>query len=325
LQKANFSFYTNTLLDGGVVALPTETVYGLACLALNADAVDKVFRLKGRPSSNPLIVHVLDLDQANRLSYPDELCSLLSKRFWPGPLTLILPKKKVVPDNVTAGLDTVAIRSPSHPLFRKVLQLTGEPLAAPSANPYSKVSPTSAEEVITSFGNTCPPVLDGGKSEIGLESTVLDLSCQTPTILRPGPISKTEVEKVIGKEVLNTNETVETGSPSKSPGLSVKHYAPETPVRLYPSLKELLSLAPSSSENLILIPSKKSLPLFDSYSAAVMYFSETGDPVEIGRNLYTSLHKGDLLKKKIIHIPLIEKTGGIVEAINDRLRRASTI
>ncbi len=308
-----------------MVALPTETVYGLACLALNADAVDKVFRLKGRPSSNPLIVHVLDLDQANDLSYPDEMCSLLCQRFWPGPLTLILPKKKVVPDNVTAGLDTVALRSPSHPLFRKVLQLTGEPLAAPSANPYSKVSPTSAEEVITSFGNTCPPVLDGGKCEIGLESTVLDLSCQTPSILRPGPISKTEVEKVVGREVLNPNETVETGSPSKSPGLSVRHYAPETPLRLYPSLKELLSLEPTSSENLIIIPSKKSLPLFDSYSAAVMYFSETGDPEEIGRNLYTTMVKGDLLKKKTIHIPLIEKTGGIVAAINDRLRRASTI
>lgn len=307
------------------MALPTETVYGLACLALNADAVDKVFRLKGRPSSNPLIVHVLDLDQANDLSYPDEMCSLLCQRFWPGPLTLILPKKKVVPDNVTAGLDTVALRSPSHPLFRKVLQLTGEPLAAPSANPYSKVSPTSAEEVITSFGNTCPPVLDGGKCEIGLESTVLDLSCQTPSILRPGPISKTEVEKVVGREVLNPNETVETGSPSKSPGLSVRHYAPETPLRLYPSLKELLSLEPTSSENLIIIPSKKSLPLFDSYSAAVMYFSETGDPEEIGRNLYTTMVKGDLLKKKTIHIPLIEKTGGIVAAINDRLRRASTI
>ena len=308
-----------------MVALPTETVYGLACLALNADAVDKVFRLKGRPSSNPLIVHVLDLDQANDLSYPDEMCSLLCQRFWPGPLTLILPKKKVVPDNVTAGLDTVALRSPSHPLFRKVLQLTGEPLAAPSANPYSKVSPTSAEEVITSLGNTCPPVLDGGKCEIGLESTVLDLSCQTPSILRPGPISKTEVEKVVGREVLNPNETVETGSPSKSPGLSVRHYAPETPLRLYPSLKELLSLEPTSSENLIIIPSKKSLPLFDSYSAAVMYFSETGDPEEIGRNLYTTMVKGDLLKKKTIHIPLIEKTGGIVAAINDRLRRASTI
>ena len=308
-----------------MVALPTETVYGLASDALNPDAVEKVFQLKERPSSNPLIVHVLNLENAKRFSHPDQMCTLLSQKFWPGPLTLIIPKKKAVPDNVTAGLETVAIRSPSHPLFRKVLQSTGKPLAAPSANPYSKVSPTSAEEVITSFNDACPPVLDGGKCEIGLESTVVDLTCQIPTILRPGPISKTEVEEVLGREVLRPKETVGPESPRKSPGLSVKHYAPETPVRLYPGLKELLNLAPSSSENLILIPSKTSLPLFDSYSAAVMYFSETGDPVEIGRNLYTTLHKGDLLKKKTIHIPLIEKKSGIVEAINDRLRRASSI
>jgi len=310
-------------LDGGVVALPTETVYGLACLALDPDAVAKVYRLKGRPSTNPLIVHVLNLEQAMEISYPDTICKLLCRKFWPGPLTLIIPKKKVVPDNVTAGLETVAIRSPSHPLFRKVLQSTGKPLAAPSANPYSTVSPTSADEVMHSFGNTCPPVLDGGKCEIGLESTVLDLTCETPTILRPGPISRTDVEKVIGRKLVNPTETFKSGSPRKSPGLSAKHYAPETPVRLYPSVKSLLKLAPSSSENLIIIPSKEFLPSLDSYSATVMTFSENGDSMEIGRNLYSTLKKADLSKKKTIHLPMLEETDGMTEAINDRLRRAS--
>lgn len=323
LQKANFSLCINTLLEGGVVALPTETVYGLASLALDPDAVAKIYRLKGRPSTNPLIVHVLNLEQAMEISYPDTICKLLCRKFWPGPLTLIIPKKKVVPNNVTAGLGTVAIRSPSHPLFRKVLKSTGKPLAAPSANPYSTVSPTSAEEVVNSFGSACPPVLDGGKCKIGLESTVLDLTCETPTILRPGPISRTAVEKVIGRKLANPTEIFKSGIPRKSPGLSDKHYAPETPVRLYPSIKSLLELAPSSSENLIIIPSKEFLPSLDSYSATVMTLSENGDSLEIGRNLYATLKKADLLKKKIVHLSLLEETDGMTEAINDRLRRAS--
>ena len=323
MQKASFSLCIDTLLDGGVVALPTETVYGLACLALDSDAVDKVYQLKGRPSSNPLIVHVLNVEQAMEISYPDAICKLLCQKFWPGPLTLIIPKRKVVPSNVTAGLDTVAMRSPSHPLFRKVLQSIGKPLAAPSANPYSKISPTSAEEVMDSFGNTCPPVLDGGKCEIGLESTVLDLTCEAPTILRPGPISRTDVEKVIGRELSNPTETFKSGIPRKSPGLSAKHYAPETPIRLYPDINALLKLAPSSSENLIIIPSKEFLSSFDSCPAKVITFSESGDSMEIGRNLYATLKKADLSKKKTIHLAMLEETDGMAEAINDRLRRAS--
>ena len=323
MQKATFSHCVNTLLDGGVVALPTETVYGLACLALDSNAVDKVFRLKKRPPSNPLIVHVLNLEHATEISYPNTVCKLLCRKFWPGPLTLIIPKKKIVPENVTAGLETVAIRSPSHPLFRKVLESTGMPIAAPSANPYSTISPTSAIEVMNSLGNSCPPVLDGGKCNIGLESTVLDLTCETPKILRPGPISKDELEKVLGRQIVNPSENNEPGSPSKSPGLSAKHYAPETPVRLYPSIQSLLKTAPSSSENLIIIPSKEFLPWFDSSSATIMMFSENGDSMEIGRNLYATLKKADLSKKKTIHLPILERTDGMTDAINDRLRRAS--
>ncbi len=324
MQKATFSYCVNTLLDGGVVALPTETVYGLACLALDSNAVDKVYHLKKRPPSNPLIVHVLDLEQATKISYPNTVFKILCRKFWPGPLTLIIPKKKIVPENVTAGLETVAIRSPSHPLFRKVLESTGMPIAAPSANPYSTVSPTSAREVMISLGNSCPPVLDGGKCEIGLESTVLDLTCETPKILRPGPISKDELEKELGRQIVNLSETNDLGTPSKSPGLSAKHYAPETPVRLYPSVRSLLESAPSSSENLIIIPSKEFLPSFDSSSARIMMFSENGDSMEIARNLYATLKKADLSEKKTIHLAMLERTDGITEAINDRLRRASS-
>ena len=323
MPVAKFSFCVDTLLKGGVVALPTETVYGLACLALEPSAVDKVYQLKHRPFSNPLIVHVLNLDQALEISYANDVFKLLCQKFWPGPLTLILPKKKIVPNNVTAGLETVAIRSPSHPLFKKVLQATGKPLAAPSANPYSTISPTSAEEVLNSFGNGCPPVLDGGKCEIGLESTVLDLTGETPTILRPGPISPADLIKATGTEIITQNATLKSGSPHKSPGLSTKHYAPKTPVRLYPNIKALLKLAPSSSENLIIIPSKEYLPLFDSHCAKVMIFSENGDSREIGRNLYSTLKKADRAKKKTIHLSILHETNGMAEAINDRLKRAS--
>ena len=232
MQKATFSHCVNTLLDGGVVALPTETVYGLACLALDSNAVDKVFRLKKRPPSNPLIVHVLNLEHATEISYPNTVCKLLCRKFWPGPLTLIIPKKKIVPENVTAGLETVAIRSPSHPLFRKVLESTGMPIAAPSANPYSTISPTSAIEVMNSLGNSCPPVLDGGKCNIGLESTVLDLTCETPKILRPGPISKDELEKALGRQIVNPSETNEPDPPVNPQVFrpSTTHPKPRTPL-----------------------------------------------------------------------------------------------
>ena len=323
MQKADLSFCVGTLLEGGVVALPTETVYGLGCLALDPNAVDKVYKLKKRPSSNPLIVHVLNLEQATEISYPNNLFKFLCCKFWPGPLTLIIPKKKIVPNNVTAGLQTVAIRSPSHPLFRKVLEATGMPIAAPSANPYTTVSPTSAKEVMNSLGDSCPPILDGGKCEIGLESTVLDLTLETPKILRPGPISKDELEKALGMEIVNPWETKSREHPVNTRVFRPSTTHPKPPYTLYSSLKSLLKSAPSSSENLIIIPSKEYLPSYDSYSATIMTFSENVDPMEIGRNLYATLKKADLAKKKTIHLSMLEKTDGMTEAIHDRLRRAS--
>ena len=166
------------MLSGRLAVLPTETVYGLAAVGTERSAVRKIFELKGRPAQNPLIMHVLGIQEAQHISHFTPLASKLADSFWPGPLTLVLPKRKIVPHEVTAGLDTVALRSPSHPLFRSILREVNKPLAAPSANRSNQISPTTAIEVVDEFGEECPPILDGGICDIGLESTVLDLSVE---------------------------------------------------------------------------------------------------------------------------------------------------
>ena len=188
VSPEELSHVAGLLRSGQIVALPTETVYGLACLALNKFAVAKVFKAKKRPAHDPLIIHVSDLTEAKLVCRPDSRAMLLIESFWPGPLTLVLPKTRIVPAIVTSGLSTVAVRSPAHPVFREVLNLVSAPLAAPSANPFGKVSPTRAEHIEQSFGDGHPPVVDGGPTKIGIESTVVDLSSSRTRILRPGPI-----------------------------------------------------------------------------------------------------------------------------------------
>jgi len=307
-----------------VVALPTETVYGLACLALDEQAVQKVFELKQRPPTNPLIVHVLNFCQAEQIAHVNSFAKLLCQKFWPGPLTLILPKRQVIPDSVTAGLDTVAVRSPSHPLFRKILQEAVQPIAAPSANPFSRVSSTTPQEVIDSFGKACPPILDGGKCNIGLESTVLDLTSDTPSILRSGPISKSELEEFLGCEIFNSPKTTDSRVARKSPGLSAKHYAPETPIRLYKNISEIKQVEHWSADDLIILPSEDLIAGFNSKSATIITFSATDNAKDIARNLYATLNQADQLEKKLIHLALLEETNGLAEAVNDRLTRASS-
>jgi len=307
-----------------VVALPTETVYGLACLALDEQAVQKVFELKQRPPTNPLIVHVLNFCQAEQIAHVNSFAKLLCQKFWPGPLTLILPKRQVVPDSVTAGLDTVAVRSPSHPLFRKILQEAAQPIAAPSANPFSRVSSTTPQEVFDSFGKACPPILDGGKCNIGLESTVLDLTSDTPSILRSGPISKSELEEFLGCEIFNSPKTTDSRVARKSPGLSAKHYAPETPIRLYKNISEIKQVEHWSADDLIILPSEDLIAGFNSKSATIITFSATDNAKDIARNLYATLNQADQLEKKLIHLALLEETNGLAEAVNDRLTRASS-
>jgi len=211
------------LRAGKLVAIPTETVYGLAANALDETAVRRIFAAKGRPFSSPLIVHVADLAMARGLasSWPEHADSLVA-RFWPGPLTLVVPKHSSVPDVVTGGLPSVAIRMPAHPIALAVIDAACIPLAAPSANRFTQLSPTTAQHVRDGLGDAVDFILDGGPCAVGIESTVLSLAGPTPRLLRPGMISQTQIESVIGP--------VEAGAGEESPGQHPKHYSPRTRV-----------------------------------------------------------------------------------------------
>ena len=209
------------LRAGRLVAFPTETVYGLGANALDADAVKRIFEAKGRPYSSPLIVHVASIDAARELAakWP-EAAERLARAFWPGPLTIIVPKSARVPDVVTAGLPSVGLRMPAHPVAHALMEAAGVPVAAPSANRFTELSPTTAGHVRDSMGDRVELILDGGPCEVGIESTVISLAGARPKILRPGMISQTRIEEVIGP--------VEVGGGAESPGQHPKHYSPRT-------------------------------------------------------------------------------------------------
>ena len=217
------------LRAGEVVALPTETVYGLAANALDEKAVAKIFQIKGRPAHNPIIVHVAGNEMAKRCvnNWP-ELADKLAKAFWPGPLTLVLPRAKEIPDIVTAGGATVGVRWPSHPFMQAVIRECGFPLAAPSANLSNRVSPTNAEHVREQLGGKIPLIVDGGQSQVGIESTVLDLTVSPPRILRPGMIHAESLAAVLRRSPKSEHPTVQQSrSALRSPGLLAKHYSPK--------------------------------------------------------------------------------------------------
>jgi L-threonylcarbamoyladenylate synthase len=211
------------LRAGRLVAIPTETVYGLAANALDEAAVQRIFAAKGRPRSSPLIVHIADLAMARELAreWPPQ-AEKLAERFWPGPLTIIVPKSDKVPDIVTAGLPGVALRMPAHPVALAVIRAAGIPLAAPSANRFTQLSPTTAQHVREALGDAVDLIVDGGPCSVGIESTVISMTGPVPRILRPGMISRTQIEEVIGP--------VESGAGEESPGQHPKHYSPRTRV-----------------------------------------------------------------------------------------------
>jgi L-threonylcarbamoyladenylate synthase len=289
------------LRSGGLVALPTETVYGLAGRADSEAAVAAIYRAKGRPDFNPLIVHVASLPQAERLALFDDRAALLAERFWPGPLTLVLPLRKEasIAPAVTAGLATIAIRMPAHPLLRAVLGRLGLPLAAPSANRSGGVSPTSAEHVRVSFGAAAPPILDGGASENGLESTIVALRQGGWQLLRPGPIPESAVAALLGDAM-----PVEAGR-IEAPGQLARHYAPGKPVRLDAD-------AAQAGEFLIGFG-----PIAGDCS-----LSPAGDLAEAAARLYRCLHEAAASKWPRIAVAPVPSEG-IGAAINDRLRRAA--
>ena len=283
---ANLRFFAGALQAGCLVAMPTETVYGLAGCALDTAACRSIFEVKGRPLVDPLIVHVANRPMAAELAELPECFDQLADAFWPGPLTLILHKKPCVPDLVTAGKATVAVRMPRHPVAHALLQLTGQPLAAPSANPFGYVSPSTARHVADSFGAAVPFVIDGGPCEIGLESTILDLSePSAPVILRPGAISAEEIESVLGRPVTLRREVLAAGETATAPGTFHRHYSPASRVSLFPK-DHPPEISPREA---IIYLQRPVTPQGDR----VFWLSEGGDPRDMARALFSLLRQVD--------------------------------
>jgi len=312
---ANLRKLATVLRRGGLVAIPTETVYGLAAHALDAKACRAIFRAKGRPANDPLIVHVPGLAHAEELAEFNDAARRLARVFWPGPLTLVLPKKPCIPGIVTSGGPTVALRAPAHPLARRLLKLSGVPLAAPSANPFTYISPTTAEHVRQGLGARIGFILDGGDCPIGVESTVLDLTNPArPRVLRPGAVSAGEIARVLRTRVGSVRRNPSRGARLPAPGLLDKHYSPRTPLRLVTR-----PAAPDANTTLILLrkPAGKT-------PANVRWLSRHGSLPEIAKNLYRVLREADAGGHRQIVVEKLPPTaGGLAAAINDRLQRAA--
>ncbi|MAZ96724.1 L-threonylcarbamoyladenylate synthase [Schleiferiaceae bacterium] len=300
------------LKNGGIVALPTETVYGLGANALDEHAVAKVFKVKNRPSFDPLIVHVASIEQAKLIAEVTDEAEALFRRFSPGPLTLILQKKQIVPDLTTSGHMTVGVRIPNHPIVLEVIRNSGLCIAAPSANPFGYTSPTNAAHVFDQFGDGIDAVLDGGPCEVGIESTILEMS-ETPKILRLGGLSIESIEDVIGKVIIESSS-----SDPKAPGMLSSHYNPGVNVRLFESLNEMLSqykVVNKSSIGLLIMGKG---PCGDN-----MYnLSTSNDDVEAASRLFTGLHQLKAKGFREIWAHSVPENG-LGRAINDRLKRAA--
>jgi L-threonylcarbamoyladenylate synthase len=298
------------LRAGKLVAFPTETVYGLGADATNGQAVAQVFAAKGRPSFNPLIVHVLDLGGAGRHAVLSTLARRLIDAFWPGPLTLVLDKLpgSDLSDLVTGGLDTLAVRAPDHPVARALLKEVGRPLAAPSANRSGHVSPTQAAHVAADLGDKVAMILDGGATAHGLESTIIDARGDVPILLRPGAVAVETIAAVLGDEVVRAH--VETESRPSAPGQLASHYAPRARVRL-----DVHDVRPGEA----LLAFGNPIPPTDG---AVINLSPAGDLTEAAANLFAALRSLDAAGATAVAVmPIPEQ--GLGEAINDRLRRAA--
>ncbi len=327
-------FYTATLQDiqrvaqllasGEVVAIPTETVYGLAADALNPTAVRRIFEIKGRPLIDPLIVHVGSWTQLEKLALPVTGLARLAEKFWPGPLTVVLPKHAIVPDLVTAGGGTVAIRMPRHPVMRAVLKACGKPLAAPSANPFGYISPTRAEHVRESLGERAPHILDGGPCDVGVESTIVDLTKPgRAELLRPGPVTPEALEEALGMPVTSPvrEQTPADNEAQRAPGMLTRHYSPRTPLVLFPR-----GARPPAA----LKDCHKAACIFQARPAEAVaapnieafWFSEDGSPDNAARNVFHLLRTLDEQFYELVAAELAENAG-LGLAINDRLRRAA--
>ncbi|MCG3118572.1 MAG: Threonylcarbamoyl-AMP synthase [bacterium] len=298
--------------NGNLVAFPTETVYGLGAEALKAQACAKIFAAKNRPYFDPLIVHIADLSWLEKLCARfDQRARQLAEKFWPGPLTMVVPKTDLVPDIVTAGLPNVALRMPNHPVALALLNAAQTPIAAPSANPFGYLSPTTAQHVAEQLGNQVDLILDGGPCAIGVESTILDLSGEPPTLLRPGGLPVESLELVVGNMVVPKAESPRPHAPGQLPS----HYAPRTPVEFLPG--DFVFPANKKAGLLVLQTPVENLPFFK-----IEILSPAGDLTEAAANLFSCLHRLDRAGLEVIYVERVPETG-LGRAIMDRLRKAA--
>lgn len=289
----------DVLQRGGLVGIPTETVYGLAAVALNEEAVGRVFEAKARPTSHPLIIHLSPSDDINQWGLLNDSAQQLAEAFWPGPLTLLVPRTDLVPDWVTGGRDTVALRIPAHDMTIALLDALGDAVVAPSANRFGQVSPTSAEHVIDDLGDSVDLVLDGGPCAIGIESTIVECTNLSVQILRPGKITALEIAETTGRKISALD------GPSRAPGMLLAHYAPKARVELYASLREALDRFNRLTN--------------DQVSAEILHHE---DLATYALSLYDNLRTADLHNREVV-IAVLPPENGLGIAIRDRLTKAA--
>ena len=315
IVSGNIKIAADLLERGEIIAMPTETVYGLAGNIFNEEAIKMIFELKKRPLFNPLIVHIPSIDTLEDIVEEIPIkAKNLADVFWPGPLTLILKKKSTVPDLVTAGKDTVAVRIPNHPLTLQLLEKLDFPLAAPSANPFGSISPTTPSHVFGYFSGKLPMVLDGGDCERGIESTIIGFEGEDPIVYRLGSIALEDIEEVVGPvKVRNKKESAPT-----APGMLSRHYAPDTPTYMVEDVSQFIAQNPNMKIGVIIF--KEPLQVTENIHQVVL--SESGDLKEATSRLYAVLHYLDGMDLDLIVAERFPNEG-LGKSINDRLERAT--
>lgn len=319
------------LQKGGLVAFPTETVYGLGANGLNAQACKKIYEAKGRPSDNPLILHISELDELDQIvKETPTLAKKVIEAFWPGPITLIFPKADCVPHEITGGFETVAVRFPSHILAQKIIHKAGFPIAAPSANSSGKPSPTRASHVVFDLDGKIDMIVDGGSTEVGLESTILDMTQEKPILLRPGAITKEMIQSVIGE--IDVDPAV-LSKPTKdfvpkAPGMKYTHYSPKAEVILVKGnlqktvekINELCAQGQESGKKIGIMATEQTKQFY--HNATVLVVGDREKPETIGTNLFKILRKFDFLEIDVVYSEVFEETGEGA-AIMNRLNKAA--
>ncbi|MBR6684624.1 MAG: threonylcarbamoyl-AMP synthase [Firmicutes bacterium] len=338
VSKESLALAKDYLTQGQVVAFSTETVYGLGAWAMSPEGVRRIYEAKGRPSDNPLIVHVapgFNLEDMQIVSKVPEAAKKLMKRFWPGPLTLIMPKGEKITHNITGGLETVAVRMPSHPVALQLIETTGMPIVAPSANTSGRPSPTTAVHVFEDMKGRIPLIIDGGECQVGLESTIVDLTGEVPMILRPGAITKEMLEEVLTEVTVDPAvaqaKTVADSVVPKAPGMKYRHYAPQgkliitdaTAQQLCELVKEAILLGKKTG----LIVTDQLAGQLSSYmqdvSVEVLCLGDRTKPEELAANLFGALRGADEKNLEVIYGEALSREG-VGEAIMNRFLKASS-